>query len=488
MSVKSIYTSISSNKKIMTGWLLFLFILAIIPYIFTIIYSPVSIDGSYYLSMVERIRDGLTPYRDFTLEYTPVFFYLTAFFKNLFSVGINYTFDLSFHFVIQLIVTYLIWVISQEFSISKILSFYAAIFYLLVSFWIAQYEFILEIPSLLWGLLGFYLALKYKERIIHFLLIGVITSLSFLTKQYGFGFFVLIIFLIFFNSKKWNQLLFFFIGYFSLILLFLVWLPQIKTVFGGNGYGTNEVDKSFIDFIWAVIKRMANATGYFLIRIPIVVFTFLLLPKIIRKNKKNTLFLLIGIFGFMLQFVFALFNHYALYIIPFITILIFFVLKEIRERKLLFQFYSILLIMTISMAIFKNYSRIITINRELRNEQIALAEKIKKQIEPNSTLYIADTRLVDLYYLLNLRPVNMRYTFGLTMTEKLHFKQLQDADYILTYEKPDTLNFNYLNSERVNKFIENVPDKKLIEDQFQFDRKSNKVGKNKIYLYRNIRK
>jgi energy-coupling factor transporter transmembrane protein EcfT len=190
----------------------------------------------------------------------------------------------------------------------------------------------------------------------------------------------------------------------------------------------------------------------------------------------------------MLQFVFALFNHYALYIIPFITILIFFVLKEIRERKLLFQFYSILLIMTISMAIFKNYSRIITINRELRNEQIALAEKIKKQIEPNSTLYIADTRLVDLYYLLNLRPVNMRYTFGLTMTEKLHFKQLQDADYILTYEKPDTLNFNYLNSERVNKFIENVPDKKLIEDQFQFDRKSNKVGKNKIYLYRNIRK
>jgi len=485
MSSSTLFGQSNANKTAKIIGFIFLAILAVVPYIYSILYAPVSLDGSYYLSMVERIRDGLIPYRDFTLEYTPVFFYITAFLKNLFSIGINYTFDLSFHFCLQLFVAFLLYKISDLIIQRKDYSYYVAIFYLLISYWITQYEFILEIPSMMWGFWAIYLAIKHKEKTTVFILVGTIASISFLTKQYGFGFLFLLIYLILFNSNRWKQLMFFLIGYSIPILLFLIFIPEISTVLFGNGYGIQAVEKSVPDFFIDVLRRMGEACFYFVYRVPVLLVALGLFQFIPRNQRKYAGLLLFGIAGFMLQFVFALFNHYALYIIPFVSLYTFMILNNIDKNKIIFRAYLVILLVVFSFANFKNYSRALSFNRELRSKQFHLAEKIKQKIEPGKTLYIADVRLVDLYYLMNVKPTNMRYTFGLTMTEELHFKQLHDANYILTCEIPDGVSFTYLNTDRVNKYLAKIPLRTVIEKQVFFDKNLNKTIEMKILLLRN---
>lgn len=476
---------VSNQRFLKLLWVILLSILAIIPYIYSILYAPISLDGSYYLSMVERIRDGLVPYRDFTLEYTPLFFYITAFIKNLFSVGINYGFDLGFHFCIQLIVTILLYKIAVQMAISKWNAYHVAVFYILISYWITQYEFILEIPSLLWGLWAIYLALRYQHKSVVFILVGMIASLSFLTKQYGLVFFFLILYQIDFNSNRWKQLFFFIIGYFIPILFFNLKLPEMATVFFWNGYDLKGSEQPLGIFSYNLLKRMLEASGYFLLRVPIFLVAIVFIKLVPPDRRKNAWFLLFGVAGFMMQFVFVIFNHYALYIIPFVSLFIFFMLTYIPSGKRVYTWYVILLILVFGAAIFKNYSRAFAFDRELRTRQIQLAEKIKQNMDPGKTLYIADTRLVDLYYPLNVNTAGMRYTFGLTMTEKLHYRQMRVADYILTYNIPDSLNFNYLNSKRVQWFLKTISDKTIIDNQYSIDKKTHKLIDNQVILFRN---
>jgi hypothetical protein len=476
---------VSNQRFLKLLWIILFALLAIIPYIYSILYAPISIDGSYYLSMVERIRDGLVPYHDFTVEYTPLFFYITAFVKNLFAVGINYGFDLGFHFCIQLIVTVLLYKIAVQMAISKWNAYHVAVFYLLISYWITQYEFILEIPSLLWGCWAIYLALRYQHKFVVFILIGMIASLSFLTKQYGLGFFFLILYLIDYNSNRWKQMLFFIIGYIIPILFFKLKFPEIATVFLGNGYGLKGTEQPLGIFWYNMIKRMLEASGYFLFRVPILLFAIVLIKRIPRKQQKNAWFLMLGIAGFMMQFIFAIFNHYGLYIIPFASLFIFLIFTYIPTEKWLYKSYIALLILVFGAAIFKNYARAFAYDHNSRTKQILLAEKIKQNMDPGKTLYIADTRLVDLYYPLNVKPAGMRYTFGLTMTEKLHYRQMRVADYILTYNIPDSLNFNYLNSKRVQWFLKTISDKTIIDNQYFVDKKTHKTMDNQVLLFKN---
>jgi len=476
---------ILNKKSVKVIWAGLLAVLAITPYIYAILFSSVSLDGSYYLSIVERIRDGLVPYRDFTLEYPPVLFYITAYIKNVFSIGINYGFDLGFHFCLQVIVAFLLYKIALLLLLRKDFSYYVSIFYLLISFWITQYEFILEIPSLMWGLWAIYLAIRYKDKTAVFVLVGCIASISFLTKQYGFGYFFLIIYLILFNPDRWKQLLVFSIGYSIPVILISMSLPEITNVFLGNGYGTQLINKSGNVFLVGVFKRMGEACFYFLYRVPVLLFAMGLFPFIPPRQRKYAGLLLIGIAGFMLQFVFAMFIHYTLYIIPFASLYIFLVLNNIRKNKIIFGTYVFVLLLVFGFSVEKSYNRVLSSDHEQRNKQFMLAEKIKHYIEPGKSLYIADTRLVDLYYLMNVKPTNMRYTFGLTLTENLHNKQLHDADYILTYEIPDKQNFDYLNSGRVLSYLNKILDKTVIEKDVFFDKDLNKITEQRILLYRN---
>ena len=477
--------SILNNKKIRIYWYVLLAVLALTPYLFTILFSPISLDSSYYLSVVERIREGLIPYRNFSLGYTPVLFYLTAIFKNVFSTGINYGYDLGFHFCFQILISYLLYKIAFELFKRKDYSYYVAIFNLLISYWIVQYEFILELPSLMWGFLAIYLAMKYKGKTTLFILTGSIASLSFLTKQYGFGFFFLIIYLIIFNQNRWKQLFYFLIGYSIPVILLVICLHEITNVFFGNGYGNQEFDKSTGLVLVGVLKRLGDAGIYFLYRVPVLLYAIALFSFIPVKQRIYAGLLLFGIAGFMLQFVFAGFNHYMLYIIPFVSLYVFMVLTNIKKNKIIFGTYVFILFVVFAFSILKNYNRALSFDHNSRDKQFLLAEKIKKLMEPGKSLYISDVRLVDLYYPINVKPTNMSYSFGYSLSEKIHYKQIHDADYILTYEIPDTLNFNYLNSIRIKNYLKEIPDKTIVEKQLSYDNVLKKNSECKIILYKN---
>jgi len=478
-------TSIFNKKCVKTFWFILLAIIAVTPYFFTILFSPISLDSSYYLSIVERIREGLIPYRDFSLGYTPVLFYLTVIFKNIFSIGINYGYDLGFHFCFQMGVSFLVYKIAFELLRRKDFSYYVAIFNLLISYWIVQYEFILEIPSLMWGLWAIYLSIRYKEKTTLFIVIGCIASLSFLTKQYGFGFFFLILYLLIFNSNRWKQLFYFVIGYAIPVIVVIFCIPVITNVFLGSGYGNQEFEKSTGLVLIGILKRIGDAGFYFLYRVPVLVYAIALFPFIPVNQRKYSGLLVIGIAGFMLQFVFASFNHYVLYIIPFVSLYLFMVLNNIRKNKIIFGTYVFMLFVVFTFSILKNYNRALSYDHQTREKQFLLAEKIKKLIEPGKSLYISDVRLVDLYYPINAKPTNMDYSFGYSLSEKTQYKQIHDAGYILSYEIPDTLNFNYLNSIRIKKYLKELPDKTIVEKQLSYDNVLNKNFETKIILYKN---
>jgi len=86
---------------------------------------------------------------------------------------------------------------------------------------------------------------------------------------------------------------------------------------------------------------------------------------------------------------------------------------------------------------------------------------------------------------MNVKPTNRRYTFGLTLTETLHNKQLHDADYILTYEISDKQNFDYLNSARVLNYFNGMQDKTVIEKDVFFDKDLKIKREQRIILYKN---
>jgi len=337
----------------------------------------------------------------------------------------------------------------------------------------------------MWGFLAIYLAIKYKGKTTLFILTGSIASLSFLTKQYGFGFFFLIIYLIIFNSNRWKQLLYFLIGYSIPVILLVICLPEITNVFFGNGYGNQEFDKSTGLVLVGVLKRLGDAGIYFLYRVPVLLYAIALFSFIPVKQRIYAGLLLFGIAGFMLQFVFAGFNHYMLYIIPFVSLYVFMVLINIKKNKIISGTYVFILFVVFAFSILKNYNRALSFDHKSRDKQYLLAEKIKKLIEPGKSLYISDVRLVDLYYPINVKPTNMSYSFGYSLSEKTHYKQIHDADYILAYEILDTLNFNYLNSIRIKNYLKEIPDKTIVEKQLSYDNVLKRNFECKIILYKN---
>jgi len=437
------FKKLSFNKTIRLIWFQILVLLCIIPSVFAILHAPVDPDSAYYLSIIERMNDGLFPYVDFNFSYAPFVFYLMLFLKKVFSIGINYEFYLTIHFIFQFFCGYFIYKISYLMIKRKDYAFYSSILFIITSHWYEGNVFLLETPSLFFGLTSIYLSLKYPNKIFVFLGIGLLVSISFLSKQYGLGFLGLIIFIITYNLKKWKQIGFLLIGFLlPIVVCFILWGNKFSNIFFGD-YG---IQSTLIEGCFAIFNRLC----YFFYRIfPVLLIGIFYLSFILKNSTKtdsrNITFLILGILGFMLQFFFAPFNHYFLYIIPFASILSFLILSHITKRKWL---YSVFLIFTVILSIYSTYyNRVYKIyfkHQELKEGQYILAQEILKKVDKSKTLYIIDIMLIPQYYLTNMIPPNIKtigYSFGKALNQQTHLKQITTANYILKYK----LNYNEFN-------------------------------------------
>jgi len=446
----------------------FLILICVVPDVLAVLYAPIYIDSGYYLSIVERINDGLIPYTDFTLGYTPFVFYFLFLLKYIFSIGICYEFYLIIHFVIQALCALLVYQIGLWIIKRKDFSFYAAILFLLTSHWNEGNYVLLETPSLIWGLLAVYLTLKCSQKIIIFIFIGVCVALAFLSKQYGIVFLGLIIFLLIFNEAKWKQILFLLIGFLlPVIFCGIIWKsPFFETLSGNYGFK--------ITFL-SHISKLFEATKHFFLQIfPVLLVGLIFIPFILRNADKikvrNYIVLLLGIMGFLLQFYFWYSPHYFLYIIPFASILTFLILSDVNKFKWIYSFF---LIITIGYSLYSVYfnrvDKIYLKRKDIKQTQYNVAREILTKVDKSRTLYISSTNLIAQYYLTNIVPPNLKtigYTFGPALNLKTHLLQLKSADFVLNSTlKPD---FDYYESPESLAFFEKGEKIKISSNSFLF--------------------
>ena len=484
-------TTLTANNKKLNYfhliWRIMLLGIAVYPYILSIIYAPVQPDAGYYLAVIERIREGLIPERDFQVGYTPLFFFIIAFLKDLFNIGVDYAFDLAIHFLFQILTTFFIYKTSIQLLNSKPRSYFVAVLYLLISYWICDYEFLLEIPSIMWGFMGIVLLLRNPKRYLSFFFIGIVLSLSYLTKQYGLGFLVLTIFLMIFQLKNKIGLNYIslFAGYTLPIFILIIFIPETTKILLGNGYGIgseNNTDNILIHF-W---NNAYICISYFVYRLPIILIAFLFFPLISNEKRTLSIFLILGMIGFSFQFIFAPLKHYLLYIVPFVTIYIFVVYESINKRKLLKYLYLILIILSFGFSIKRDYSRSLNFDKKLRLEQIEIKNKLLKHIEPSENIYISDYRLIYLYYLLNIHPVDMNYSFGIAINEQDHYCRIKKADNVITWNNYKTLYFNDFFSERVSNYFYYTKTKIFIyKKENHLNELTNKLVPDQVVLYKN---
>ena len=453
----------NEEKKLSTIWYITLSVLALIPAILAILYSPVDPDSGYYLSIVERINEGYIPYRELHLGYTPLYFYFLLLLKKMFGITLSYEFYLTIHFILQYLCALIIYKISLVLIGKKSYSFYAGFLFVLMSHWNEGNAVLLEIPSMFLGLWGFYLTIKTEKKVCTFAFAGLLLSLSFLVKQYGLGFFILCFIVLIMNRYTFKNIILFSVSFvIPIIICFTLFGKNFSQILGGNGYGG--------DFeISNVLNVLIYRAIYLFLRISPVLAISYLFSVFTLKSKIQWNYLLIfslGILGFMLQFAFGSFTHYYLYILPFVSIIIFYVFAHLKKLKWLF---TGVLLLTFALNIYSTYyNRVYKIyikSKNIKNEQLNLAHLIENTVPINEKLYIADIGLIPQYYLSNRIPPNfdkLGYSFGLGINPEQHLLQIKSADYVLKFSHE--YNDFGLNTSDVIKELKNRQAIKLNEE------------------------
>lgn len=439
----------TNNKSILKILTIVLsIVLVLIPIIGSLINGPMYCDSGYYISMVERISEGYIPYKTLHLGYTPLWFYLTVVYKLLFNIPNGmYEPYLVLNYIYQFTTAFILYRILLEFNIRKELSIFGAILFLLTSHWLQGNFVMLETPSIFWGMLSCLLIILFRNKNrTNYLWIGALCCFSFLTKQFGLGFFPLGIYLICIYSDDYKiyRLIYFILGFiFPLIFCFIYWEKDFLSLIFSE-YGTVSAEEAGWDIsLISKLEQIYENTLYNFKRInPIVPISLIFIPYIIKQDRwREFMFGWLG-FGFLLQYYFIGGGlHYQLYVVPF-SIIIMCILLSLSISKYAKCILIVFTILTILMSLYSTYyNRVykIYINSETKKEQIQRANWVKDHTDDDKTLFIVNTGLQEIYFLSKMLPPNIDkigYSFGaLGVNKEEGKKQVEDADYILRFTK-----------------------------------------------------
>ena len=470
-------------KKDYVQWIFVLLgiVTAIIPIIGSF-WNGIDVDSAIILTEMERIYEGYIPYKTIHLNYPPLWFYTNVVLKWIFHVPFGcYEFYLAIHWLYVLGCCACLYSISQNFIDKKSVGYVVVWLFLIVSHWLQGNAVLFEIPSLFWGLLAIALALKWEFKCVAlFVIVGVCSCCSFLTKQFGAGFSLLVAWLIISskNTQKWKQLGFYIVGYIiPLLICFIYWGIDIFQCILFNGYGTDIMDAYWgrTTTSCAKIKRMCEHFMHFSNRIaPIVYGGIIALPIAVKQRKvREILLCFFALGGFLIQFLFVHGgNHYYLYLVPFALLLIPVCLSLDVNKYLRYAFY-ILILLT---AVFSFYSTFrnrvwkiyLNPNYHQKTEQIAFGQRLSAMIEKDKTVYIPHGGLDYLYYTANLYPPCIQkygYAVGpMEVNIEACAEMVKEADYILRFSKemmkliyPDGRDFEYYFTDSIQNIVSQYP-------------------------------
>lgn len=432
-----------------------LFLFALYFNFYSILNEEITVDASYYLSLIGRINDGKVLYNDLKTIYTPFFLLSVSWIKDVLGISINYAFDLAIIFILQLLNAFLIYLLSKKIKLNLYYSLYAAVCYLIFSLAVWKLEFTLEPIVNFFGLLS--LVLINSKKAYTLFLSAFFASFAFLSKQYGIGFLFLNLVFIYLQNGKTKQFVIYFIIYFLPIIIFLYCYPEFVANFVGTNYSNDQdKSKSFSNYILDNGNQFFIAFFYLVKLFPIVIFSIIIFLMNLKKNK-TTILLLLGFFGFLLQFIIAPFHHYFLLALPFLSIFVLYQLKIIQNKNVKIVY---IIILCFSFMRIGFVSCIKTYGKGLytRNEQFVINQKIDDVIINHNDVYIYDVQLNSHYYLSNLIPPNLDYTFGIAADDEFKRNSMKSAKTLIILDssiKNNDFVKTYINSYYTK--VEEIP-------------------------------
>ena len=438
-----------TNKNKNAIWYSFVLlsaIIAFVPIVLCIFRNLYNHDSVYYLLMVERIAEGQKLYTDVACGYTPLWFYMMAFIKKIFNVSYgNYEFYLAINFVMQITAALFIYKICRLFEFNKYVSYFVSWWFVMQTHFMEGNIILLEMPSMMFGLAAIYISLAFKDNnhLRLYIIVGIVASCSFLSKQFGLGYVVLCIFLIVvLMENKPRRIAYVLVGFMMpCVLCQIIWPDEFLNIVFSR-YGTESASAAGYDSNFSTkIMNVLQGTWDMVFKryACIVPVSFVFIPLIIKQEKgMKYLFCLCGVFGFMLQFYFTVGVHYLLHVMPFVAILIALLLSLDCDK-------IIRVVMSIPITIMVLYSIYGTYNNRVRKiyygnqkeEQIKVAKAVKEIVPEGKTIWIVHGGLIPVYYNANILPPNLStigYSFApLGINEEEAFMQAKSADYVLSY-------------------------------------------------------
>ncbi len=415
---------------LLTGMSVFL----LVAYLLAAFRSYVNADAGYYLGTVELIHQGYVPYRDFSLGYTPLFFYalqIPRMFMGTYPVYYGY---MLFLYLIVFADALLMVMIVRKTTKSVKLAWLSGLVFLVLYYYFEGAYFILEAFSVCFGLVAMLALLGEKGAFWRIFWAGAFSALSFLAKQYGLLFAGVIGIMLLFSDDTWKKKLWnclsVSLGFCAVIAMFFLLFfiaglrpDELIEALSGSGYGGQSVNM--------YIEGVARSVRLF----PFLIFIPCLF---ICKNKNNTTIIigcLAGLLMASLQFYFNVFSHYFIYMIPFVLVLNALLWKKLRNHKLssvLFWLYFGMLFTAVAQPtqdVYKSSKALVKHNHQ--EAQTQTATQLRQIIQTygcKSVLCYWNT--IQYYGLCPLNPSMMKkygFSFGYD-TEETYCERLEDAD------------------------------------------------------------
>ena len=444
-------------------------------------FNSMDVDSAIILVEMERIAEGYIPYKTMHLNYPPLWFYINVVLKWLFHVPYGcYPFYLTVHWLYAIGCASCLYYISRKWGASKYVSAFVAWLFFIVSHWPQGNIVLFEIPSVFWGLLSISLFLKWKDcHPAWQLVVGILACCSFLTKQFGAGFILLVLWLIITstNSNKWKQTGYYLLGYsLPLLICLACWGMDIYQSILFNGYGSDVMDAYWgkeTTFASKLVRLWGNLLLFMNRIAPVVYIGILLLPLFFKQGKwHEALMCIFGIGGFLLQFLFVHGgHHYFQYMLPFALLLIP-VILSLDLNKYVRIGVCLIISWTAVLGVYSAYhnrvwKRYMHDGKRDYENQWKFGKQIADIVQDGETVFIPHGGICYVYYTANLYPSCMAeigYGVGPMELDIEHTaKWVANTDYVLhftrkmMYDLYQGKDFEYFYNDSIQQYVDQFP-------------------------------